>query len=93
MPQEITVSRIGCAVHIRLDRAGKRNAITRSMYDAMAEAIVEVVDTPFGTRPFRVHIDPTQDGAEVAFAVIDRVRNEMLHRVGFSDLLKPRVNT
>jgi enoyl-CoA hydratase/carnithine racemase len=41
MPQEITVSRIGCAVHIRLDRAGKRNAITRSMYDAMAEAIVE----------------------------------------------------
>ena len=40
MPQEITVSRIDCAVHIRLDRAGKRNAMTRSMYDAMAEAIV-----------------------------------------------------
>ena len=60
---------------------------------SVADAIVEVVDTPFGTRPFRVHIDPTQDGAEVAFAVIDRVRNEMLHRVGFSDLLKPRVNT
>ncbi|MGF2493677.1 oxidoreductase, partial [Ralstonia pseudosolanacearum] len=50
------------------------------------------VDTPFGKRPFRVHIDPTQDGAEVAFGVIDRVRNEMLHRVGFADLLKPRVN-
>jgi hypothetical protein len=47
---------------------------------------------PFGKRPFRVHIDPTQDGAEVAFAVIDRVRNEMLHRVGFSDLLHPRAN-
>jgi len=58
----------------------------------VADAIVEVVDTPFGKRPFRVHIDPTQDGADVAFAVIDRVRNEMLHRVGFSDLLKPRVN-
>jgi NAD(P)-dependent dehydrogenase (short-subunit alcohol dehydrogenase family) len=58
----------------------------------VADAIVEVVGTPFGKRPFRVHIDPTQDGAEVAFAVIDRVRNEMLHRVGFSDLLKPRVN-
>ena len=26
-----------------------------------------VVDAPFGKRPFRVHIDPTQDGAEVAF--------------------------
>lgn len=59
---------------------------------AVAEAIVNVVDTPFGKRPFRVHIDPTQDGADVAFAVIDRVRNEMLHRVGFSDLLHPRAN-
>jgi NAD(P)-dependent dehydrogenase (short-subunit alcohol dehydrogenase family) len=59
---------------------------------SVAEAIVRVVDTPFGKRPFRVHIDPTQDGAEVAFAVIDRVRNEMLHRVGFSDLLHSRVN-
>jgi NAD(P)-dependent dehydrogenase (short-subunit alcohol dehydrogenase family) len=56
----------------------------------VADAIVKVVDTPFGQRPFRVHIDPTQDGADVAFAVIDRVRNEMLHRVGFSDLLHPR---
>ena len=59
---------------------------------SVADAIVGVVDAPFGKRPFRVHIDPTQDGAEVAFAVIDRVRNEMLHRVGFSDLLHPRAN-
>jgi NAD(P)-dependent dehydrogenase (short-subunit alcohol dehydrogenase family) len=58
----------------------------------VADAIVSVVDAPFGKRPFRVHIDPTQDGADVAFAVIDRVRNEMLHRVGFSDLLHPRAN-
>ena len=58
----------------------------------VADAIVEVVDTPFGQRPFRVHIDPTQDGADVAFGVIDRVRSEMLHRVGFSDLLHPRNN-
>jgi NAD(P)-dependent dehydrogenase (short-subunit alcohol dehydrogenase family) len=59
---------------------------------SVADAIVNVVETPFGQRPFRVHIDPTQDGADVAFAVIDRVRNEMLHRVGFSDLLHPRAN-
>jgi NAD(P)-dependent dehydrogenase (short-subunit alcohol dehydrogenase family) len=58
----------------------------------VADAIVEVVDTPFGKRPFRVHIDPTQDGADIAFGVIDRVRSEMLHRVGFSDLLHPRDN-
>ena len=56
----------------------------------VARAIVEVVNAPFGKRPFRVHYDPTKDGAEVAFAVIDRVRDEMLHRVGMGDLLRPR---
>jgi NAD(P)-dependent dehydrogenase (short-subunit alcohol dehydrogenase family) len=55
----------------------------------VAEAIVRVVDTPFGKRPFRVHVDPTQDGAEVVNAVSDRVRAEMLWRVGLEDLLKP----
>jgi NAD(P)-dependent dehydrogenase (short-subunit alcohol dehydrogenase family) len=59
---------------------------------AVADAIVKVVDTPIGKRPFRVHIDPSQDGADVAFAVIDRVRAEMLHRVGLSDLLTPKIN-
>jgi NAD(P)-dependent dehydrogenase (short-subunit alcohol dehydrogenase family) len=64
-------------------------AIVPSDADAgkVAEAIVDLVDTPFGKRPFRVHIDPTQDGAEVAFAVIDRVRTEMLHRVRLDELL------
>lgn len=56
----------------------------------VAEAIVEVVHAPFGKRPFRVHVDPAQDGAEVGFAVLDRLRAEMLHRVGLSDLLTPR---
>ena len=56
---------------------------------SVADAVVRVVDAPFGKRPFRVHIDPTQDGAGVAFAVIDRVRAEMLHRVGLSELLTP----
>jgi hypothetical protein len=54
---------------------------------AVAAAIVKVVDALFAKRPFRVHIDPTQDGAEVAFAVIDRLRTEMLHRVGLDELL------
>lgn len=56
----------------------------------LAEAVVNVVGMPFGKRPFRVHIDPTQDGADVGFTVLDRVRAEMLHRVGLGDLLKPR---
>ncbi|MBV1688096.1 SDR family NAD(P)-dependent oxidoreductase [Novosphingobium sp. G106] len=57
----------------------------------VAERIVEVVDMPFGQRPFRVHYDPSEDGADVGFAVLDRVRAEMLHRVGMSDLLKPAI--
>jgi NAD(P)-dependent dehydrogenase (short-subunit alcohol dehydrogenase family) len=55
----------------------------------VADAIVEIVDMPFGKRPFRVHYDPAQDGADVGFTVLDRLRAEMLHRVGLSDLLKP----
>lgn len=56
---------------------------------AVADAIVRVVDAPFGKRPFRVHIDPTQDGAEVVNAVSDRVRAELLRRIGLGDLLTP----
>src|SRR6266852_19998 len=58
---------------------------------AVADAIVQVVDTSFGKRPFRVHVDPTQDGAEVVNAVSDRVRAELLRRIGLGDLLAPRV--
>jgi NAD(P)-dependent dehydrogenase (short-subunit alcohol dehydrogenase family) len=56
---------------------------------AVGDAIARIVDMPFGKRPFRVHIDPTQDGAEVAFTVIDRMRTDMLHRVGLDELLVP----
>jgi NAD(P)-dependent dehydrogenase (short-subunit alcohol dehydrogenase family) len=55
----------------------------------VAKAIVEVVDMPFGTRPFRVHIDPADDGAEAVNAVADRVRKEFLKNMGLADLLKP----
>jgi NAD(P)-dependent dehydrogenase (short-subunit alcohol dehydrogenase family) len=58
---------------------------------AVADAIVDVVNTPFSKRPFRVHIDPAQDGADVGFKVLDRLRSEMLHRVGLADVLQPRV--
>jgi NAD(P)-dependent dehydrogenase (short-subunit alcohol dehydrogenase family) len=55
----------------------------------VADLIVQAVDTPFGERPFRIHYDPTEDGANIGFGVLDRLRAEMLHRVGLSDLLKP----
>ena len=58
---------------------------------AVAEAIVKVVGMPFGTRPLRVHIDPSHDGAEIINGVADRVRAELLRRIGLEDVLKPRV--
>lgn len=57
----------------------------------VAKAIVKIVDTPFGKRPFRIHIDPSQDGAEIVNGVADRVRAEMFRRIGLEDLLSPRV--
>jgi NAD(P)-dependent dehydrogenase (short-subunit alcohol dehydrogenase family) len=56
----------------------------------VADAIVKVVDTRFGQRPFRVHYDPSEDGAEVVNMVSDRVRAELLRRIGLADVLKPR---
>jgi len=56
---------------------------------AVGEAIVKVVDAPFGKRPFRVHVDPTKDGAEVVNMVCDRVRAELLRRIGLADVLTP----
>jgi len=58
---------------------------------AVAEAIVTVVDMPFGKRPFRIHIDPSQDGCEIVNGVADRVRAELFRRIGLEDLLSPRV--
>ena len=55
----------------------------------VAEAIVRIVDTPFGKRPFRVHVDPAQDGAEIVNGVADRVRAELLRNIGLGDLLVP----
>lgn len=56
----------------------------------VARAIVTVVGMPFGKRPFRVHIDPSQDGAEIVNGVADRVRAELFRRIGIEDLLTPR---
>jgi NAD(P)-dependent dehydrogenase (short-subunit alcohol dehydrogenase family) len=55
----------------------------------VAKAIVDVVGMPHGKRPFRVHIDPADDGAAVVNAVADRIRTEFLTRIGLEDLLHP----
>lgn len=56
---------------------------------AVGRAVVEVVVATPGTRPLRVYVDPADDGAAVSFRVIDRVREQFLHRIGFGELLRP----
>lgn len=56
---------------------------------AVGRAIVDLVATAPGRRPFRTYIDPADDGAAVSFRVIDRIREQFLHRIGFASLLRP----
>jgi hypothetical protein len=44
---------------------------------------------PKGQRPFRVHVDPANDGAETVNRVGDLVRRDFYRRVGLDDLLTP----
>jgi len=55
----------------------------------VADAVVEVVDTPHGSRPFRVHVDPADDGSEEVSVVADRIREQFLTRIGLQDILHP----
>lgn len=56
---------------------------------AVAGAIADVVDMPFGQRPLRVHFGPDEDGAATVDAVADNVRAELLRRIGLEDILEP----
>ncbi|MER6984264.1 SDR family oxidoreductase [Streptomyces carpinensis] len=56
----------------------------------VARAIVAIVDTPKGSRPFRTTIDPADDGSEAVSDVADDIRTAFYERIGFTDLLTPR---
>jgi NAD(P)-dependent dehydrogenase (short-subunit alcohol dehydrogenase family) len=73
------------------DVARKFAAFTPAGTDVgqVADAVVEVVDTPHGSRPFRVHIDPINDGCEEVNVLADRIRADFLHRIGIEDVLHP----
>jgi hypothetical protein len=40
-----------------------------------------------------VHVDSSQDGAEVVKVVADRMRREMYFAIGLQDLLSPKINS
>ena len=56
----------------------------------VARAIVRIVDTPKGERPFRTTIDPADDGSERVSDVADAVRADFYERIGMPDLLAAR---
>lgn len=53
----------------------------------VSDEIARIVALPAGERPFRVHIDPADDGSEEVSEVADRIRREFLTRIGLADLL------
>ncbi|WP_327172743.1 SDR family oxidoreductase [Streptomyces sp. NBC_01336] len=61
--------------------------------EQVADAIVAIVDAEHGTRPFRVHVDPADDGSEEISEVADRIRIHFLTRLGLADLLAPHTGT
>ena len=55
----------------------------------VADAIVDIVEYAVRQAAVPRSLRSTQDGADVGFTVLDRLRAEMLHRVGLADLLSP----
>ena len=54
----------------------------------VSDEIARIVSLPEGEGPYRVHIDPVDDGSEEVSIVADRVRTEFLTRIGLDDLLQ-----
>ncbi|GGI94707.1 SDR family oxidoreductase [Streptomyces brasiliensis] len=56
----------------------------------VSDEIARIVALPAGERPYRVHIDPADDGSEEVSNVADRIRRDFLTRVDLADLLDVR---
>ena len=71
--------------------AGKLAALAPAGADAslVSDEIARIVALPDGQRPYRVHIDPANDGSEEVSDVADRIRAQFLARVDLADLLSP----
>ena len=72
--------------------AGKLAALAPEGADIslVSDEIARIVALPAGQRPFRVHVDPADDGSEEVSEVADRIRREFLTRVDLADLLTTR---
>jgi NAD(P)-dependent dehydrogenase (short-subunit alcohol dehydrogenase family) len=53
----------------------------------VSDEIARIVALPEGERPYRIHIDPADDGSKEVSDVGDRIRREFLTRIDLGDLL------
>jgi NAD(P)-dependent dehydrogenase (short-subunit alcohol dehydrogenase family) len=69
--------------------ATKLAALAPAHADAslVSDEITRIVALPAGQRPYRVHIDPADDGSAAVSEVADRIHREFLTRVDLGDLL------
>lgn len=69
--------------------AQKLAALSPADADAslVSAEIARIVSLPAGERPYRVTIDPANDGSQEVSQVGDRIRREFLTRIGLGDLL------
>lgn len=69
--------------------AGKLADLAPEGADAsmVSDEIARIVALPVGQRPYRVHVDPANDGSEEVSDIADRIRREFLARVDLADLL------
>ncbi|WP_417281000.1 SDR family oxidoreductase [Celeribacter sp.] len=56
----------------------------------VADAVLELVNMPHGTRPFRTVVDLLGDGAEEVAKAVGRVRQTFFERIDLADLLSPQ---
>ncbi|MFD3444520.1 SDR family oxidoreductase [Microbacteriaceae bacterium 4G12] len=61
--------------------------------EEVAVEIARIVGLPRGQRPFRVVIDPADDGAARVYELGDAVRRDFYHRIGMQELLSPTDTT
>jgi NAD(P)-dependent dehydrogenase (short-subunit alcohol dehydrogenase family) len=86
------------AAYARLDRMVARNEeATESLFapgvdahpQAVADEFVRLVSMPAGTRPFRTVVDFSNGDAEAANALLWKLQEAYLTRMGFDNLLHP----
>ncbi len=57
----------------------------------VAQEITRVLALPAGAKPFRTVVDLTNSGVEVANEAVRKAREEFVTRMGFAELLRPRL--